>query len=371
VLDFFEQLDVKKMNLTDRLFRDARSLWHPAPPHHHEDFLYLTDRCASLETDLTEKGPGRLRNEFFAEAVELAAATAATPSSSGRAPPEALPDPNLDEELRTLAVLMRVLQIMEDVWLAADLDHYWSHPLNQGWMNYFQRWASTPSFRRWWPILGPIYSPGFREFAKARFAVGVSDPEASADGRRFFSGAGLQLREIKDRPHFLASNLWREFKQRRPAPDLSERSILAYELGLLDYNGNPGSVKFQVGFVLVEERREGDSWIGSWRAEEFFVPPAMDGVGIVSRFLDAIVRHFQTAASSQSTRWFSELRVQFGTPPAGQPPDGQKPRAVGRAAHYERVREIEFYKSRGFNYVEQEDPKTGAITLVLPLQQQG
>src|SRR5207253_6009629 len=47
VLDFFNQSDVKKVNLTDRLFRDARSLWHPAPPHQHEDFLNLTDRCAS------------------------------------------------------------------------------------------------------------------------------------------------------------------------------------------------------------------------------------------------------------------------------------------------------------------------------------
>ena len=118
------------------------------------------------------------------------------------------------------------------------------------------------------------------------------------------------------------------------------------------------------------ERREGDTWIASWKAEDFFVPPAMHGVGIVSHLLDAIVRHFQTAASRQPPRWFSELRVQFGTPPAGQPPAGEKPRAVGLAARYERVREIEFYKSRGFQYVKQEDPKTGAITLSLNLQRQ-
>ncbi len=38
VLDFFEQSDGKKMNLTDRLFRDARSLWHPAPTHQSRIF---------------------------------------------------------------------------------------------------------------------------------------------------------------------------------------------------------------------------------------------------------------------------------------------------------------------------------------------
>ena len=79
---------------------------------------------------------------------------------------------------------------------------------------------------------------------------------------------------------------------------------------------------------------------------------------------------FQTAALRQPPRWFSELRVQFGTPPAGQSPAGQRPSSVGRAARYERVREIEFYKSRGFHYVKQEDPRTGAITLSRRLQPQ-
>src|SRR5439155_929530 len=185
------------------------------------DFLNLTDRCASLEADLTANGPSRLRNEFFAEAVELAATAAITPSSSGRAPPAVGPDPNLDEEMQTLAVLMRVLQIMEDVWLAADLDHYWSHPLNQGWMNYFQRWGSTPSFRRWWPILGPIYSPGFREFAKARFAVGVIDEEARADGGRSLSGAGLELRKTR---HGGSASCACNLARRRPDSRQPERS---------------------------------------------------------------------------------------------------------------------------------------------------
>jgi hypothetical protein len=312
-----------------------------------------------------------LRNEFFAEAVELASTAATTPSSTDHEPPAVSPDPNLDEELSALAVLMRVLQIMEDVWLAADLDHYWSHPLNQGWMNYFHRWASTPSFRRWWPILGPIYSPGFREFAKARFAVGVTEETGRADGERSLSRASLELREVEGREHFLASSLWRQFKQRRPSSSHSDRTILAYELELLDYNGNPGGVKLQVGLVLIEEHREGNTWIASWKVEEFFVPPAMHGVGIVSRFLDAVVRHFQSLVPRQPPRWFAELRVQFGAEQAGQSPAGRKPRAVGLAARHERVREIEFYKSRGFQYVKQEDPKTGAITLSLRLHRQG
>ena len=95
--------------------------------------------------------------------------------------------------------------------------------------------------------------------------------------------------------------------------------------------------------------------------------PALHGVGIVSRFLDAVIRYFQTAASRHPPRRFSELRVQFGTPYTGESSGGLGLWAGGPAGRYERVREIEFYKSRGFQYVKQEDPNTGAISLSLRL----
>ena len=45
---------------------------------------------------------------------------------------------------------------------------------NEGLMNYFHRWAGTPSFRRWWPVLAPVYSAGFRAFVLEHFAIQIA-----------------------------------------------------------------------------------------------------------------------------------------------------------------------------------------------------
>ena len=31
------------------------------------------------------------------------------------------------------------------------------------------RWATSPLFRFWWPLLGPMFSPGFRKFIDEHF----------------------------------------------------------------------------------------------------------------------------------------------------------------------------------------------------------
>lgn len=364
VLGFFDQPDEKDTHAPDRLFRDARSRWHPAPEQQDENFLEMTGRCASLEADLITSGPARLRCEFFPEAVELARARGAADSA-----PAAASTPDWEEDLQTLSFLMRLMQIMEDVWLAADLDRYWSHPLNEGWMNYFHRWAATPSFRRWWPILAPTYGPGFREFAKQRFGVGVTDETARGGRERNIAAARLFLKEIPDAAQFLQTTLvGRQFRQLHPASILSGRSLLGYDLELLGYEGTTDGHKIGVGFVAVNEREKNGLWTAEWKADEFFVPPTLFGAGIVARLLDAVIMHYRSAPGRQPAKTFAELRVQFaGTGTTGSQPARQKTKPLGPAARYERVREIEFYKSRGFHYVTREDPATGTIELRLSL----
>ena len=119
-------------------------------------------------------------------------------------------------------------------------------------------------------------------------------------------------------------------------------------------------MKLQVGFVLVEERREGDAWIASWKAEEFLCAGTAQ-VGIVSHLLDAVVRHFQTAALRQPPRWFSELRVQFGRRRPAVPAGKHHGLLAGRlvTSGFAKLNSTE----PRFNYVKREDPKSGAITL--------
>jgi hypothetical protein len=141
-----------------------------------EAFLELTARCQQLTSGLqADTSMAAFLAEFFPEAAAGEAAAA-----SGR--------------VSTLHGVMTVAQMMEDVWFAENLDERWSHSLNDGWMNYFRRWTATRSFRTWWPILRPIYHPGFREFVGQRFDIHINE---RARGQVDRPGARLELRPWK------------------------------------------------------------------------------------------------------------------------------------------------------------------------------
>lgn len=378
VLGFLDRPEFKQTDAVDRMFRDARSRWHPAPERLNEEFVAMSERCAELEQNLASDGPVLLRSEFFAEAAELAALVK---------PDEAAADQKmtkeLEEELEVLSFLLRSIQIMEDVWVSGDFEQFWSHPLNQGWMSYFHRWAATPSFRRWWPILAPLYSLGFREFVKERFAVGTADPEARQQNERAIVAAQLRLRDLTGDSRYQSCHAWRCFLQMCPQVEssLPGKRIFGYELQLLNREGVLSGPRILIGFVLVYElpansdKREPPTpsigRVAEWRADEFFVPLTLHGSGIVSRMLDAIIRYYDTAnetTAAESAR-FVELRVHFGgSAQHTASSDTWKSQVLGPAARYERVRNIEFYKSRGFRYRRPENARTGAILLHLELR---
>jgi GNAT superfamily N-acetyltransferase len=329
-----------------------------------EQWLELSARCVSLEQDLLASGPAHLRAEFFPETTSLAKPPPLTVAGGG---PEA--------DLETLSFLLRVLHWMEDVWLVADLERYWSHPANEGWMNHCHRWAATPSFRRWWPILGPLCGPGFREFAKERFRVGVVDAQARGQQERGIYAGSLELVLGTDRQAFYASHVWRQFSQRHPNVDPRDKTLLLYQLRLLDGRGLAWSPPLMVGFVLVKDATVAGRRQVTWRAEELFVPPALQGSGITARLLDALVALYQREPGSVAA---VELRVQLDSQPAKAPGSGRgKPsgaaRPLGPAVRHERVRLIEFYKSRGFAYTKPEEAnqKVELAFLVPPAESKG
>jgi hypothetical protein len=301
--------------------------------------------------------------EFFAEATALTPRTAKPASGqSGR------PDGGLPDDLRVLGFLIRVGQIMEDIWLGTELDRYWSHPLNEGWMNYFRRWAATPSFRRWWPVIASLYSVGLREFVGKRFKVGAVDPETPAGKRAGDRMASLTLRAVDDVGEFFETAfVARQYLQTRPCPNLKGARVFAFDLRLLDETGVRANDPLPVGLALTRTQPldpgnpEGGLII-SWHADNLFVPDPLYGSGFVSKFLDALLRHLR----DDRTGGCVAAQVQFGDTTA----EARGTRApASPAATQERVREIEFYQSRGFTYVGPEDARTGAATLQTPLRQ--
>jgi hypothetical protein len=58
------------------------------------------------------------------------------------------------------------IQLMENVFYDLRLAQYYAHSTARGWMNLFQRWTSTHTFRLLWPSLRSTYSKDFVDFAE-------------------------------------------------------------------------------------------------------------------------------------------------------------------------------------------------------------
>jgi hypothetical protein len=365
VFEFLDRPASKTSDTVDNIFREARSFWYPMPESLSDSFIEMSERCADFEENLTSEGPMLLRCEFFSEAAELTEPEKPKDQNS-EAEQKPKPPAALDEEIHILGYLIRIIQIMEDVWVSGDFERYWSHPLNEGWMNYFHRWASTPSFRRWWPVLAPIFSPGFRAFIQERFAVGSVDPQVLQPGSQVSATAQLRLSLLNGTENYKSSSAWHCFLQYRPGVILAEKKIFGYELQLLNRDGVPHGPGLWVGFVLVNESPSDAPNTAEWRAEDFFVPPRLHGGKIVSNLLDAVIRYYQT----HPNRHVGRLKLIFddNQPGTSKVLHPRKSQGLAPAARYDRVREIEFYKSRGFQYEKRENPKTGAISLYLDLR---
>lgn len=347
-------------NPVDGLFLDASQLWQPRPDRHGEISLELSQRYLSLEAAVRQEAPASLRAEFFPEVAEALNATA---PKQPMAKQRELGDFSVqaactgDETARILYFVSSILQLMEDVWVALEFETYWSHPLNEGWMNYFQRWASAPSLRRWWPVLRPLYNVGFRDFVRDRFELRLNEPSRNEKGQ----GAQLKLTPVSSPSDVALDGLaGQQWLQRYPKPDSEDKHALVYELRL-EASGAGSLSPIQVGFLLYSKSGP----LVQWHEADLFVPQSLNGSGITARFLDAVVAHF-----ANEVEHISELRVHFGNEDKPKSStdvrsddkpfakfatnSARKPStALGRgaASRRDQVRRLGFYKSRGFTYL--------------------
>ena len=173
----------------------------------------MTSRFGEVEGEIkSEQQPGVL-HEVFPELAAFQSAPSPAGADNGDA---GIPAPTT---VADLTCLLRITQLMEDVWLACELDRWWHHPVNLGWINMFARWATAPTFRFWWPLLGPMFSPGFRLFLEQRFAV-VHDATVEERGRvRVMTAQDGPAREPG-----LAETWWRT-RSRQPL-DWKDRTVL-------------------------------------------------------------------------------------------------------------------------------------------------
>ncbi|MGC4073044.1 MAG: hypothetical protein QM760_11075 [Nibricoccus sp.] len=342
----FEVESSKPSSFVDNMFLEVGNQWHPNKTQHQEVFLELAGRCDELENELRANAPAQLLAELFPEAaVASSAKPAAKKSETNETVAEkstAPSEPDRDENIQTLFYLMRVLQIMEDAYVGAELNEYWSHPLNAGWMSYFQRWASTPSFRHWWPVLRSVYSAGFRNFVKERFDLRLPRGDYPKPAAR------LDLKVLGALDKLPTSHAWHQWTLRFGAPLLTDKKALAFTLTLEPSGTIASGDPIDVGFLLYQEvpGHEG-ARCASWDCREMFVPHALNGAGISARFLESTIDYFR-----DHQKHLTGLRVDIDYEDDSAAKKSARP---NRASRLERVQTISFYKSRGFTYLSGEE----------------
>jgi GNAT superfamily N-acetyltransferase len=229
-----------------------------------------------------------------------------------------------------LSLLLRVMQVMEDVWLACELDEWWGHPINLGWINLFARWATSPTFQFWWPLLSPMFSPGFRRFIQQRFPIRRDRSDLKSACAVPQKG---RIEEVSQPRRSGLAAMWWEERSAQPArwdtPPQAPYRRTFYQY-VLELHRGELAARIQVGLAAVTAH---DKHAG-WNSDDFFVPPSLWGAGLGGHFLRGLIERISDQAS-----W---CQVVVKAPPRGQ---------QHQVARDDRQAFVEHYKKVGFREV--------------------
>ncbi len=272
----------------DYVFAEAAHRWGPTPPGLGDRVLEMTRRVAEFETELKATGGPALVAEVFPE-LRFVPGVA-----------EPTPDPSLAGA--ELVTLLRVTQLLEDVWSACELDRWWAHPLNMGWVNFFARWVTAPTFRFWWPVMGPMYSKGFRDFLDERFPLPESRTRTDECTGLPWQGTVRRVPDEQVQPPTGLAKEWWQYRSAQACPWLAaEHGPSTYLENIVHLRRGDTTVPLQSGLLAVWL----DGKAALWTSDDFFVPPSLWGASIGWHFLDGVLNHL----ALDSTRKFVYVAV--------------------------------------------------------------
>jgi hypothetical protein len=232
-----------------KVFGHARLAWLPAPVEEPGATHRVDCGWAELEAALWKDGEaGPLRAQVY-------------PPSDGDQPRM-----SPDDFPKTLPYVRWALRLMEEALLSTSLRTVPSHPRYLGWMNLFGRWGLAPAVQFWWPWIKPLHSLPFVAFFERNFPPSEGQsPEVVArpptPGGDSFAADRRRGGSSEEMPLRLAFYL--------------ESGTQSLQAGLVDWllKDRPGEMR------------------ATWRAEDFFLPQGLWGVGLGEKCLAQLVKY--------------------------------------------------------------------------------
>ncbi len=332
-----------------QVFARARFEWLPVPAASRENFPRLAARVSELEDLLRQAGCKPLLHEVYKEIDELEYQArrvepekdSKTPrvSADGSEKPSGGAASQLhlspEELASSLQILRMAILLMEEVFLAIDLDLHATHPVNLGWINYFARWTYAPLFRMWWPLLKGMYAARFTRFLESYYSLATLEGPSS-------SVEDLSSRVETGQPPGYASTCWKQRQvpssPKAPAPTSPVARQFAFRMSMRF--GELFVYGVQAALVQITwpkgPRAGAAAWDASWDEADFFVPPGLWGIGIGEAFLSALVPHLREEGVERIVVRFPPR--EFGRAPANA--EGADPTQMYRCAEFVEARRL-------------------------------
>jgi GNAT superfamily N-acetyltransferase len=294
-----------------------RSHWVTTPPGMQESFLGETNDLKDLER-LLRDDPELLRYDLEIY-PELRSVFGIDPSGVALNPRAALHTCNLQ------------IQLMEQVYLAVNLDEFHGHALNRGWMNLFRRWTSSATFRMFWPTLCGMYSRQFVHFADQHLnlcldhVVTLEPMGTASDLASLFRDLSIEWGSVPD----YAENFMRALEQPLPLEEVSSGAahLAAWQMRLPAAASQAGSSG--PGEILAVVTATRLSVAGHRLALHGWVRPAYRGLGLGHRLFGIAIEQLADAYHGH------RLTVDLG--PDNPAWAGTSIRNVGWLRFYERL----------------------------------
>jgi hypothetical protein len=182
----------------DRLFRELSERWYRPSKAIATNFGRLAEQVDELFERLRSKDLAFLSRQFYPEWRNLLGADVVDPKVQTE---DLLFVPDDEAQLQQAFYFCNsLIQLMESVYVALNLETDWQHPDNSGWLNVFNHWAWSGMFRVTWAVSAATYGGRFRAFCEQRLNLTLGDVAAKsvlsgAPSEPRLAGAGLNAHE--------------------------------------------------------------------------------------------------------------------------------------------------------------------------------